>query len=188
MDRHRQEGPAARANRLLLETLEPRIDGSGRRRSPASTGGSSSRPARCSIDSTRPRPGRSSAPGTRVVEQLHRAVHVDRRRLRDRRLARSSTRSCWSAAGSSASTGSRLADRPRASRSCAQQRRPRALRLMLGDHCQIELEWSRTDGQRSPRREHDRRRVRRRARRPRRRAWAVRRDLPARVVPAAAAR
>ena len=74
--------PLLEANRLLLEQLDPRIDGVGRRglddrRAGGGGGGRGDR----QLD--RPRPGgdRSWHPRRR---QLHRAVQRDRRRLRDR--------------------------------------------------------------------------------------------------------
>ena len=112
VDRHRQEGPAARGNRLVLETLEPRVDGDGRRRV-------ARRGARRDRGRRGARRARVSA-GPAIIG----ARHARRRTAtsgRSRRSAttarsstpRSSTRSCSSTAASSASTARRLAHRPR---------------------------------------------------------------------------
>ena len=85
VDRHRQEGPAAR--------VQP--PACSRRSSRASTARSTTRrsvegrvviEAGAELDRTRACAGPAIiGAGTRIVEQLRRAVHLDRRRLRDRR-------------------------------------------------------------------------------------------------------
>ena len=73
-------------------------------------------------------------------EQLHRSVHVGRRRLRDRRLRARPLGRARPAAASSASTGSPTRSSAAQVEVVRSDRRPRALRLMLGDHSKVELD------------------------------------------------
>ena len=125
------------SNRLILERLEPRIDGA--------VDAASTIEGRVVIEAGAEIVG-SRVRGPAIIgrrhacrEQLHRAVHLDRRGVRDprlgtRRLPGARRQRIVGVAGITDSLIGRQAEVTRSGR------RPKALRLTLGDHSRVDLE------------------------------------------------
>ena len=178
-----KKDPLLECNRLILETLEPR-DRRHRRRGVEHRGPRRDRGRRArSMSSRGPRAGDHRRRRTVRREQLHRSVHVDRRRLRDRRhrgrplgRARAQPHRRHRRGIADSLIGRDVEVDPigaAATGAAPDARRPLAGRPGVDRSRMADITESDTiDG-----------RLRRRARRPRRRARLLRRDLPPRVVP-----
>ena len=123
------------ANRLILDTLERRIDGE---LVDAQVDGRVVVEAGALLERATVRGPAIIGAGARRARRLHRPVHGGRPQLRDRVAPRSSTRSCSRARRCAISTGGWS---PRCSaatwRSRAATRQPRAYRFMVGDKSEI---------------------------------------------------
>ena len=133
-----KKDPLLDCNRLVLETIESRNDG---KVDEASTieGNVVIEPGGEVVNSRVRGPGDHRRAHPRR-EQLHRPVHLGRSRLRGRRLGARTLGRARRAAGSSGIdklTDSLVGRQVEVVRS---DRRPHALRLMLGDHSKVELE------------------------------------------------
>ena len=132
-----KKDPLLESNRRVLEAIEPRIDGTLDEAS--SVDGRVVHRSRAPCSSTPTSGARHHRSGHAPRRQLRRPVHGGGRRLRDRRQRDRELGDPRTGADLGRAPPRRLAHRAR-HRGPSDRPRPNATRLMIGDHCSIDLE------------------------------------------------